>query len=545
MKSLLRIACLMLLWLLGAAQASEVVSKVFPSPLLQRDYPYKVYLPDGYQGAGRHYPVLYLLHGAGAGEEEWLDPIGLRQTLDRLIAQGQIQPMVVVLPGHLESWWVDGAKEKGESALLQELLPRVEREFRVSAEGRERLIGGFSAGGFGALNLVLKYPQRFAAAALLSPAIYDPLPPANSSAMTQSPFQTDGKFDPQRWRALAPMAHLDGYLRSGVKVPLFILSGDRDGFGIAVQAAQFYEKLRLHQSGALALRVVDGDHEDAVWRNGLPQALKFLSAALPAAPGPQALRVLSYNIRCGSCERADDPNHWSRRKFLVAEVMENSGADLIGLQEVEPFQLKDLLALLGGYEGYGLGRDDGAQKGEMNAVLVRRSSFTIESRKTLWLSPTPQQVGKGWDAMLNRTLTLLQLRSRMTGQPLNFLNTHFDHMGVQARDQSAALIASTLRTLAPGVPVVLTGDFNARSDFPGYRTLTAQLDDAELVSGTPPQGGSMSFNGFGTDLQPGNKIDYVFVSRGQQVLSHRIVTDRPAGLYPSDHFPVAVELLLR
>jgi enterochelin esterase-like enzyme/endonuclease/exonuclease/phosphatase family metal-dependent hydrolase len=537
------LCCLLLLFLGLSAHASEVLAQQFYSKILNRDYRYQVYFPDGYAQQKQSYPVLYLLHGAGGSEHDWVDFLGARQTLDSMISGGQIQPLVVVMPGDPQGWWVDGARDSSESALLQELMPHAESHFRIQATPQTRVLTGLSAGGYGALNLVLKYPQRFAAAALLSPAIYDPLPPAHSSAMTQPPFQTAGKFDAQRWQSLNYTAHIDAYKRSGVKVPLYISSGDHDTFGIALQSAMLYEKLRLHQPGAVALRIVDGDHEGALWRVTFPEALQFLDARLHPALAWETVRVMSYNIRCGSCERVDDVNHWSRRKFLVADVIAKSRADVIGLQEAELFQVQDLAALLRDFDWVGAGRDDGKEKGEMTAVLVRRSAFSISAQKTLWLSPTPDQVSKGWDAMLNRTLTVLQLKSRVSGKELNFLNTHFDHMGKMARDESAKLIAQTVQALGADQPVILTGDFNAHADFPGYKALTASLQDAATVSRTPSAGGGISFNGFGTDLQPGNKIDYVFVSARLAVQSHQLITDLYHGLYASDHFPIVAEVL--
>jgi endonuclease/exonuclease/phosphatase family metal-dependent hydrolase len=207
--------------------------------------------------------------------------------------------------------------------------------------------------------------------------------------------------------------------------------------------------------------------------------------------------------------------------------------------------VRDLVALLGDFDEYGLGRDDGKEQGEMNTVLVRRSAYAIASSRTLWLSETPEQVSRGWDAMLNRTLTVLQLNSRATGKTLYFLNTHFDHQGGKARNESAKLIVRTVQSLGADARVVLTGDLNGQPGFGGYRVLAAQLLDAELASHSLNQGGHISFNNFGRDIEDDNKIDYVFVSPGLDVQSHRIVTDTVNGLYPSDHFPVLVELRLR
>lgn len=265
------------------AHAGEVFLETFKSEALGRDYKYTVYVPDDYAKGEQRYPILYLLHGAGGNEVEWLQKGGVRETMDALIARKLIRPMVVVMPGHTQAWWVDGAREKGETALVKEVMPHAEGKYRIDAVRANRLIAGLSAGGYGALNLVFKYPQQFAAAAILSPAIYDPVPPGHSSATRNHPFQKDGKFDPATWQSLMYTQHIDRYKAGKVIVPLFINAGDHDTFGIALQAATLYERLRLHQPGQVELRIVDGDHEWAVWRDTLGEALQFMNARIAAA----------------------------------------------------------------------------------------------------------------------------------------------------------------------------------------------------------------------------------------------------------------------
>jgi enterochelin esterase-like enzyme len=262
------------------ASAGEVFLETFKSEAIGRDYKYTVYLPDAYKAGTQSYPILYLLHGAGGDENEWLAKGGLRETMDAMIARRLIQPMVVVMPGHTGAWWVDGAKEKGETALVKEVMPHAEAKYRVTAATGGRLIAGLSAGGYGTLNLMMKYPKMFAAAAILSPAIYDPVPPNHSSGVRNPPFQKDGKFDADLWKSLNYPVHIEGYKKSGTIVPLYINSGDHDTFGIALQSATLYEKLRLHQPRAIEFRVVDGDHEWMVWRDTLGDALQFMHARL-------------------------------------------------------------------------------------------------------------------------------------------------------------------------------------------------------------------------------------------------------------------------
>ncbi len=258
-----------------------------------------------------------------------------------------------------------------------------------------------------------------------------------------------------------------------------------------------------------------------------------------------SVNVMSFNIRCGSCEAPTDVNHWSRRKTLVADLIRKSQADLVGLQEAEAFQVRDLVALLPEFDWVGVGRDDGKLAGEMNAVLVRRTAFVLESQTTLFLSETPDKVSRGWDAALNRTLTLLALQSRQSGQKFHFLNTHFDHMGEVARVQSGKLIARTVAALGADARVILTGDLNGKPGFPGYLPLAHALRDTARVTQTPTTGGDLTFNGFGHDLQPGNTIDFVFVSPSLAVQAHGVLTDVVDGRYPSDHFPVLSRIELK
>jgi enterochelin esterase-like enzyme len=245
----------------------------------------RIYLPDGYDDkAAARYPVVYLLHGTNSDEAWWTGPGGAQATLDALIKRGQLRPSIVVMPGNGNNWYVDSAAEKAESALVGELLPFIEGKYHAAAERGARSIGGFSMGGYGALRLALRHPDRFCAAMLLSPAIYDPLPPSTSSARADLPFQSAGQFDPARWKALNYPALLPAYRAAPDKVAFWILSGDHDRHGIALQAAQLNAALQPMQAKQVELRIVDGDHEAMVWRDGLADALRYADAQCAHQP---------------------------------------------------------------------------------------------------------------------------------------------------------------------------------------------------------------------------------------------------------------------
>jgi endonuclease/exonuclease/phosphatase family metal-dependent hydrolase len=254
------------------------------------------------------------------------------------------------------------------------------------------------------------------------------------------------------------------------------------------------------------------------------------------------VKLMSLNIRCGSCEQIDDVNHWSRRQLLVVDLIKKSQADLIGLQEAELFQVRDLVAALADYEFVAAGRHDGKAQGESTAILYRKSRFSLLAQQTLWLSPTPEVIGKGWDAALNRTATMVRLKERDGGAQLVLINSHFDHQGVLARTESTRLLVKLAR--AQDVPVVVTGDFNYTKKFPAYAIIADALNDAERITQKPAEGGDISFNGFGKWIEPGNKIDYVFVNAGFEVLTHAIIKDTYQGNYPSDHYALSATLRL-
>jgi enterochelin esterase-like enzyme len=257
-------------------QASEVVSDSFKSNALGHDYKIRVYLPDDYKAKEQLFPVIYLLHGAGGNETSWTAQDNAKEILDALIKRGSMRSSIAVMPDGGNSWWIDGAAEKAETALMDELLPYVEGKYRIASQRRMRAIGGISMGGYGALNLALKFPDKFCAAALLSPAIYDPAPPKNSAALSARQFFKEGKFDIELWKSLNYPARLDAYNKTAQKVSMWIVSGDHDSLGIALQSAQFYWRLFQTQPKQIELRIIDGDHEWMVWRDALPDALRYL-----------------------------------------------------------------------------------------------------------------------------------------------------------------------------------------------------------------------------------------------------------------------------
>lgn len=276
--------------LINPAEAVSVEHKSFPSKALGRDYPYSVILPEGYNAdTTKSYPVLYLLHGANGDEREWIEKGKADRTIQDLIDKKQIPPMIVVTPGHKAAWWVDGAKEKGETAFIDELMPLIESNYRVTPNRGNRLIAGLSAGGYGAARFVMKYPEKFAAAAALSPAVYSDAPPSTSSARKQPPFtNADGLYDNAKWRALNYTALIERYKQQPLRVPMYINSGDHDRFEILPEAMHLYQRMREIQKD-VEFRVVDGDHEWTVWETTLGEALRYLTKWLPTSGTTNAL----------------------------------------------------------------------------------------------------------------------------------------------------------------------------------------------------------------------------------------------------------------
>jgi len=276
--------------------------------------------------------------------------------------------------------------------------------------------------------------------------------------------------------------------------------------------------------------------------------LVVLLAGLAAVPlaaatgGPLALKAMSYNIRCASCDAAGTAQHWSQRRPLVIDRIRRHRPDVIAVQEAERAQLDELVVALGDYAWTGVGRDDGRDRGEFAAILYLDARFVLDAAETRWLSETPRQVSRGWDAALPRTLGRAELRDRRTGRRLQVWNAHFDHHGERARLESSRLVLREIAARADTTPVLLLGDFNFTAEADGYAVLTSVLRDAEAVALAPPEGGTETLNGFGRFQGRGPKIDFVFVDAGARVLSHRIDEgDAPRG-YASDHHPIIVEV---
>ncbi|KDB06877.1 esterase [Burkholderia sp. lig30] len=254
-----------------ATADSSIVTRSFHSESLQREWPYTVYLPPGYNPEGARYPVLYLLHGNAGNANDWITQGRLQVTADALIERHDIPPVVIVMPQGGTDWYVD-RKERMQSAFLNDLLPDVEGHFAVSNQRAGRAIGGVSMGGFGALRFALLEPGLFCGAMLLSPAIYSNEPPLNSAARYVGVFG-DKQFEARVWHELNYPALWRGYFGRTWRVPMFIAAGD-DDLTIQAESSVLYTQLRRAQNPA-ELRIVDGGHTWDVWRGLIGPALKY------------------------------------------------------------------------------------------------------------------------------------------------------------------------------------------------------------------------------------------------------------------------------
>jgi endonuclease/exonuclease/phosphatase family metal-dependent hydrolase len=281
---------------------------------------------------------------------------------------------------------------------------------------------------------------------------------------------------------------------------------------------------------------------------GCQRTGSIATSAREAEPAAPPLRVMSFNLRYDTPN--DSANAWPNRKDWVAGLIRFHGADVVGVQEALAHMLTDLDARLPGFARVGVGRADGRTRGEFSAIFYRTDRLALLDSGTFWLSPTPEVAGsKGWDAAIERVATWARFRDRLTGCSHLQLNTHVDHIGEQARQESARLIRRRLAQLANGLPIVMTRDLNSTPTSGAYRILTRDtvagatppLADAMLTSRSGHYGPTSSWTAFRA-IEPGRRIDYVLVSAPVTVSSHGILPDSWNGRFPSDHLPVLAAL---
>ena len=280
------------------------------------------------------------------------------------------------------------------------------------------------------------------------------------------------------------------------------------------------------------------------------------AAAQTVSPLPQAppavavqprepLTVMTFNIRYGTAK--DGENEWSARRDMLFEVIRDSRPDLLGLQEALDFQIDEILAAVSGYAVVGVGRDDGAEKGEYSAILFRTERFHVAEAGTFWFSDTPAVPGsKSWGNQITRISSWARFIDR-DGRGFYHFNLHLDHQSQPSRERSTVLLRGRIDTRAVPDPVIVTGDFNVGETNPALATLTGGsgapfVDTFRVLH--PDVNDAGTFSNFKYGFHGTDKIDYVLVLPGTEVMSAEIVRFGRNNRYPSDHFPVTARIRL-
>jgi endonuclease/exonuclease/phosphatase family metal-dependent hydrolase len=248
---------------------------------------------------------------------------------------------------------------------------------------------------------------------------------------------------------------------------------------------------------------------------------------------------MSYNIRLNTA--SDGVNAWPNRKDNVKALVKFYDTDILCVQEALPEQV-DALVENTDFDVVGVGRDDGKRKGEFSAIYFNKNRFVKKDGGTFWLSLTPDVPSKGWDAALNRICSWVKLFDKLNKKEFIVFNTHYDHIGLQARIESAKLIKQKIQEIAPKLPVVFTGDLNVTPETEAIATIKSFLIDTKEISIEPPYGPMGTFNGFKWDSPLKDKIDYIFVNKGFKVQKFAVLSDSKDKRYYSDHLPVFVKL---
>jgi endonuclease/exonuclease/phosphatase family metal-dependent hydrolase len=259
------------------------------------------------------------------------------------------------------------------------------------------------------------------------------------------------------------------------------------------------------------------------------------------------LNIMTFNIRYDN--PGDGTNSWEYRKENAIKMIRFEEVDVLGMQEVLASQLKDITGQLSEYNAVGVGREDGKEKGEFSPILYNKNKLTLIKSGYFWLSETPDKPSKGWDAACERIATWVQLKDKVTGKKVFVMNTHFDHIGQVARQESVNLIKAKIAQLSEGLPQIFMGDLNSDPKSSVVKSLLtadgsfAFLDSKDRASVV--YGPNWTFHDFGKiPYAERPLIDYILVNKAVTVKKYGVLAETLNEAFLSDHAPVFIKISL-
>jgi enterochelin esterase-like enzyme len=268
---------------LTLAQYGKVYDQlVVKSDILKSERKYAIYLPPDYEVSERSYPVLYLLHGGGDDQTGWVQFGEVLTITDKAINEGIATSMIIVMPDANTGRRGYFNDPKGdwnfEDFFFNELMPHVEKKYRIKAEKRYRAIAGLSMGGGGTFMYALRHPELFASACPLS-ASTGPLTLESAGQWLER--RSDQKYtdeEKKKYFESHSAVELINTLEPGQikSVRWYIDCGDDDFLfeGNSLAHIAMKKKEIPHE-----YRVRDGAHNWTYWRESLPKVLEFVSMA--------------------------------------------------------------------------------------------------------------------------------------------------------------------------------------------------------------------------------------------------------------------------
>ncbi len=252
--------------------------------------------------------------------------------------------------------------------------------------------------------------------------------------------------------------------------------------------------------------------------------------------GSDSLKVITYNIRRAGQE--DKGVNWKDRKNAMADYIIRSKTDILCIQEGLSLQVQ-FLDSIAGYDYVGVGRDDGKEEGEYCAIFYNKNKWQVKDSGTFWLSPDTKSPGIAWDAACTRICTWALFYNQQ-GQSFYVFNTHFDHIGKIARQESARLITARAMLMDPAVPLLICGDLNAQSSDKSIRIISELFRSTDDIN-QPPSRQLTSFNNWDASCaKKGYKIDYIFFNAQWNVIRYYTDQHEYNGKLLSDHYPVTL-----